>query len=61
MIHYKNWFDFKQPNSFLNLLDLNSGSALVNILALTTTVGIMVWLHIIIVFIYFALKKINNV
>ena len=60
MIHFKNWFYFKQPNSFLNLLDLNSGSALVNILALTTTVGIMVWLHIIISFIYFALKKINK-
>ena len=60
MIHFKNWFDFKQPNSFLNLLDLNSGSWLVNILALTTTIGIVIGLHIVIVVIYFVLKKTNK-
>ena len=60
MINFKGWFNFKQQNSFLNLLDLNSGSALVNILALTTTIGIVVGLHIVIVIIYFVLKKTNK-
>ena len=38
-ISFKSMFDFKQQNSYLFLLQLNSGSALVNILDLTTTVG----------------------
>ena len=41
-ISFKSLFTYKQPNSYLYLLQLNSGSAFVNILDLTTTVGFII-------------------
>ena len=38
-VSFKSLFDYKQQNSYLYLLQLQSGSAFVNILDLTTTVG----------------------
>ena len=59
-ISFKSLFDFKQPNSFLFLLQLNSGSAFVNIIDLTTTVLIVVGVEIIILIIYVILRKTNK-
>ena len=59
-INIKSWFDFKQPNSYLYLLQLSSGSALVNILSLTTMVGAVIWLHILLLIIFSILFKLNK-
>ena len=59
-ISFKALFDFKQPNSFLFLLQLNSGSAFVNIIDLTTTVLIVVGVEIILLIIYVILRKTNK-
>ena len=59
-ISLKSVFDFKQPNSYLYLLQLNSGSSLVNILDLTTTVGFVIAAHILLLIIYVILRKINK-
>ena len=50
-ISLKSVFDFKQPNSYLYLLQLNSGSSIVNILNLTTTVGFVIAAHILLLII----------
>ena len=60
MINIKSWFDFKQSNSYLNLLDLNSGSAFANILTLTTTVWMVVGIHIVFLILYVILRKTNR-
>ena len=53
-ISFKGLFTFKQPNSYLYLLQLNSGSAFVNILDLTTIVGFVIQhLRFIIIWIFF--------
>ena len=59
-INIKSWFNFKQPDSYLYLLQLSSGSALVNILSLTTVVGTVIWLHILILILYAILFKLNK-
>ena len=59
-ISIKSLFDFKQPNSYLYLLQLDSGSALVNILSLTTTVGIVIAAHISLFILFAILKKLNR-
>ena len=51
-IDFKGLFDYNQQNSYLKLLGLTSGSALVNILNLSVTVGCIFWLHIVILIIY---------
>ena len=56
-IDFKGLFDFNQQNSYLKLLGLTSGSALVNILNLTVTVGCILWLHIVILIIYVIIRK----
>ena len=55
------WFDFKQPHKYLFLLQLSSGSALVNILSLTTIVGIVIWIHVLMLIVYFILAKTSRV
>ena len=60
LVDFKSWFDFKQPDSYLYLLQLTSGSALVNILSLTTIVGVVIWLQIIILILYAILFKLNR-
>ena len=57
---FKALFDFKQQNSYLYLLQLNSGSAFVNILDLTTTVGFVIWAHIAICVLYAVIRRINR-
>ena len=42
------------------LLQLSSGSALVNILSLTTIVGIVIWIHVLMLIVYFILTKTNR-
>ena len=59
-ISFKSLFNFKQPNSYLFLLQLNSGSAFVNILDLTTTVGFVIGIHILILVLFVILTKINK-
>ena len=59
-INIKSLFDFKQPNSYLYLLQLNSGSALVNILSLTTTVGFVVAIHILLLALFAVFRKLNR-
>ena len=56
-IDFKGLFDYNQQNSYLKLLGLTSGSALVNILNLTVTVGCILWLHIVILIIYVIIRK----
>ena len=59
-ISFKSLFDYKQQNSYLYLLKLESGSAFVNILDLTTTVGFAIGVHIILLIIYAILHKLNK-
>ena len=59
-ISFKSLFDYKQQNSYLYLLQLKSGSAFVNILDLTTTVGFAIGLHIILLIVYVILNKLNK-
>ena len=59
-ISFKDLFDFKQQNSYLYLLELKSGSAFVNILDLTTTVGFVIWIHIILLIIFAILHKLGR-
>ena len=59
-ISFKALFDYKQQNSYLYLLELKSGSAFVNILDLTTTVGAVVWIHIILFVVFIILHKANK-
>ena len=59
-ISFKDLFDFKQQNSYLYLLELKSGSAFVNILDLTTTVGFVIWIHIILLIIFAILHKLHR-
>ena len=59
-ISFKSLFNFKQPNSYLFLLQLNSGSAFVNILDLTTTVGFVIGIHILILVLFVIFTKINK-
>ena len=59
-ISFKALFDFKQQNSYLYLLELKSGSAFVNILDLTTTVGFVIWIHIILLIIFAILHKLGR-
>ena len=59
-ISFKDLFDFKQQNSYLYLLELKSGSAFVNILDLTTTVGFVIWIHIILLIIFAVLHKLGR-
>ena len=60
IISFKDVFDFKQQNSYLYLLELKSGSAFVNILDLTTTVGFVIWIHIILLIIFTILHKLGR-
>ena len=60
LVDFKSWFDFKQPDSYLYLLQLTSGSALVNILSLTTIVGVVIIFHFIILILYVILFKLNR-
>ena len=59
-ISFKSLFDYKQQNSYLYLLQLQSGSAFVNILDLTTTVGFAIGLHLILLIMYVILNKLNR-
>ena len=59
-INFKSLFDYKQQNSYLYLLQLQSGSAFVNILDLTTTVGFAICVHVILLILYAALQKLNK-
>ena len=59
-ISFKSLFDFKQPNSYFYLLQLSSGSALVNILSLTTTVGLVIAVHILLLALFAVLRKLNK-
>ena len=59
-ISFKSLFDYKQQNSYLYLLQLKSGSAFVNILDLTTTVGFVIGVHIILLIVYAVLHKLNK-
>ena len=59
-ISFKGLFTFKQPNSYLYLLQLNSGSAFVNILDLTTIVGFVIAIHILVLVLFAILTKINK-
>ena len=60
MIDFKGQFTFSQPNSFLYLLDLKSGSAFVNILNLTSTVGMVIWVHLLILIAFMILRKVSR-
>ena len=60
-ISFKSMFDYKQQNSYLYLLQLKSGSAFVNILDLTTTVGFAIGVHIILLIVYVILNKLNRI
>ena len=57
---FKSLFDFKQQNSYLYLLQLNSGSAFVNIVDLSTTVGFVICFHVAIVILYAILRRIRR-
>ena len=59
-ISFKSLFDYKQQNSYLYLLQLQSGSAFVNILDLTTTVGFVIGLHLILLIVYVILNKLKK-
>ena len=59
-VSFKSLFDYKQQNSYLYLLQLKSGSAFVNILDLTTTVGFAIGVHIILLIIYAILHKLSK-
>ena len=60
-ISFKSLFDYKQQNSYLYLLQLQSGSAFVNILDLTMTVGFVIGLHVILLIVYVILNKLNRI
>ena len=60
MIDFKGQFTFSQPNSFLYLLDLKSGSAFVNILNLTSTVGMVICFHLLILIAFVILRKVSR-
>ena len=59
-ISFKSLFDYKQQNSYLYLLQLKSGSAFVNILDLTTTVGLVIGIHIVLLILFAVLHKLNK-
>ena len=59
-VSFKSLFDYKQQNSYLYLLQLESESAFVNILDLTTTVGFAIGFHVILLIIYAILHKLNK-
>ena len=59
-ISFKSLFDYKQQNSYLYLRQLKSGSAFVNILDLTTTVGFVIGLQIVLLIMYAVLHKLNK-
>ena len=59
-VSFKKLFDFRQPNQYLHLLSLNSGSAFVNIIDLMTTVLIIVAIEILLLIIYVILKITNK-
>ena len=54
----KNYFDFQQTNSYLYLLGLESGSALVNILKLSWILAIILAFHLVLIFLYYYLGSI---
>ena len=58
-ISFKEIFTFKQRNYYLYLLQLNSGSAFVNILDLTTTVGFVIWIHITLLILYAIFRRLG--
>ena len=47
-VSFQSLFDYNQQDSYLKLLGLTSGSAFVNILNLSVTVGCVICLHIVI-------------
>ena len=57
---FKNMFDYRQPNSYLYLLQLNSGSAFVNILDLSTTVCFVICAHIFLTISYAIIRRIGR-
>ena len=59
-ISFKSLFESKQQNSYLYLLELKSGSAFVNIMDLTTTVGIVIGLHLLLLIVFAILHKIGR-
>ena len=59
VVSFKSMFDFKQPNSYLYLIGLESGSSLVNILNLTVVVGMVMWVHAVSLILFWIFRKVS--
>ena len=57
IIDLKSYFKFEQKNSYLFLLGLQDGSALVNIISISWIVGAVVFIHILLLIIYWIFYK----
>ena len=57
-VSFQSLFDYNQQDSYLKLLGLTSGSAFVNILNLSVTVGCVICLHIVILILFLIIRKI---
>lgn len=57
-INFESLFDYNQQDSYLKLIGLTSGSAFVNILNLTVTVGCMICLHITVFIVFLVARKV---
>ena len=59
VVSFKSMFDFKQPNSYLYLIGLESGSSLVNILNLTVVVGMVMCMHAVWLILFCIFRKVS--
>ena len=57
-VSFQSLFDYNQQDSYLKLLGLTSGSAFVNILNLSVTVGCVICFHIVILILFLIVRKI---
>ena len=59
-VSFQSLFDYNQQDSYLKLLGLTSGSAFVNILNLSVTVGCIICFHIIILILFLIVRRITR-